>query len=140
MTDMPNTADNGDPPRGRPQDSASPPGPDLVAECSDAIECLIADVIDPEAARSRGDDPNRLDRLLAGQAVALDLIFTRLAMESAARDTRLPAVLGLALRAQSQSRATLNTLASLAGPRGTPKRSQRNFDEQSVANGKKPSS
>jgi len=39
----------------------------------------------------------------------------------------------------SQSRATLDSLASFAGPRARPRRTERNFGEQTIANGNRPS-
>ncbi len=47
-------------------------------------------------------------------------------------------VLRLALKAQSQSRTTLDSLRSFAGPRAPRLRSERNFDDQTIANGKNP--
>lgn len=65
----------------------------------------------------RGDQ-NKLKSLLFGQAVALQAIFTRLAGMAARADylPQLEPQLRLALKAQSQSRATLETLAMVMNP------------------------
>jgi hypothetical protein len=87
----------------------------------------------------RGNDFSALNAVLAGQALALDTIFTQLAREAVEDNILVQQVLRLALKAQSQSRATVDSLVSIARPRARPRRSQRNFDEQTIADGNYPS-
>lgn len=66
-----------------------------------------------------GGDLRNLEAMLIGQATALQTIFTSLARR-AANQERLPqyqAFLGLALKAQAQSRATISALVELKYPR-----------------------
>jgi len=102
---------------------------------TDPVERTIA-MIQSEAARLRGNDFSALNAVLAGQALALDTIFTQLARESVEDNILFRQTLCLALKAQSQSRATLHSLVSFARPRAQSRRSERNFDEQIIANGK----
>lgn len=63
-------------------------------------------------------DLSHAEQMLAAQATALQTLFTRLA-ERAMEQTHMPnleAFMRLALRAQSQSRATLETLATIKNP------------------------
>ena len=63
-------------------------------------------------------DLSHAEQMLAAQATALQTLFTRLA-ERAMEQTHMPnleAFMRLALRAQSQSRATLETLAAIKSP------------------------
>ena len=110
-------------------------GPEESGAQTDPVERTIA-IIQSEAARLRGNDFSALNPVLAGQALALDTIFTQLAREAVKDDILLQQTLRLALRAQSQSRATLDSLISFAGPRPRSRRSERNFDGQTIANGK----
>lgn len=67
----------------------------------------------------RGGDLKTLEAMLIGQATALQTIFTSLAMR-AVNQERLPqyqAFLGLALKAQAQSRATISALVDLKYPK-----------------------
>ena len=67
----------------------------------------------------KGGDLHTLEAMLIGQATALQTIFTSLARR-AANQERLPqyqAFLGLALKAQAQSRATISALVELKYPK-----------------------
>jgi hypothetical protein len=113
-------------------------GPEPGGAQADPVERLIA-IIESDAARLRGNDFSALNSVLAGQALALDTMFAQLARESVGDNILDHQVMRLALRAQSQSRTTLDSLVSVARPRAHPGRSQRNFDEQTVANRNSPS-
>ena len=113
-------------------------GPQESSPRTDPVERTIA-IIESEAARLRGNDFSALNAVLAGQALALDTIFTQLAREAVEDNILAREVLRLALKAQSQSRSALDSLASFARPRVLSRRSERNFDEQTVANGNHPS-
>ena len=112
-------------------------GPQESSAQTDPVERTIA-IVESEAARLRGNDFSALNAVLAGQALALDTIFTQLAREAVEDNILVHQVLRLALKAQSQSRTTLDSLRSFAGPRARPLRSERNLDEQTIANGKAP--
>ena len=106
-------------------------------QAMDAIDRTIA-TIETESARIQAHDLAAVEAVFASQALALDTLFTQLAQGSM-YDTHLwPEPLRLALRAQSQSRATLSTLLSLIHPRaGTPRtRDSKNSREQTEGNGK----
>jgi hypothetical protein len=63
-------------------------------------------------------DTSMIEAMLFDQAVALQAIFTNLSIEAAASGqlSRMEPLLRLALKAQSQSRATLETLGVLKSP------------------------
>ena len=69
--------------------------------------------------RSKGGDLSTLEDMLIGQATALQTIFTSLALRAQAQTSQrnLEAFLGLALKAQAQSRATITALVDLKHPR-----------------------
>ena len=110
-------------------------GPEPSGAQTDPVERTIA-IIESEAARLRGNDFSALNAVLAGQALALDTIFTQLAREAVEDNILTYQVLRLALKAQSQSRTTLDSLRYVAGPRAPHLRPKRNFDEQTDASGK----
>jgi hypothetical protein len=112
-------------------------GPEPNSAQTDPVERTIA-IVESEAARLRGNDFSALNAVLAGQALALDTIFTQLVREAVDDNILVREVLRLALRAQSQSRATLHSLVSSARPCVRPSRSKGNFDEQTIANGNNP--
>jgi hypothetical protein len=112
-------------------------GPEPSDAQTGPVERLIA-IIESEAARLRGSDFSALNSVLAGQALALDTMFAQLARESVEDNVLDHPVMRLALKAQSQSRATLESLVAVARPQPHPKRSQGNFDGQTVANGNRP--
>ena len=113
-------------------------GPEPGGAQTDPVERTIA-IIESEAARLRGNDFSALNAVLAGQALALDTIFTQLAKEAVEDNVVGYQLLRLALKAQMQSRTTLDSLRSVAGPRTPRLHPERNFDEQTIANGKGPS-
>ena len=112
-------------------------GTEDVGARTDPVERIIA-IIESEAARLRGNDLSALNAVLAGQALALDTIFAKLAREAVEDDIVRRHTLALALKAQSQSRATLGSLVSFVRPRtaARPRRSKENSDEQTIAGGK----
>ena len=69
--------------------------------------------------RSKGGDLSTLEDMLIGQATALQTIFTSLAKRAQTQTSQrnLEAFLGLALKAQAQSRATITALVDLKHPR-----------------------
>jgi len=73
------------------------------------------------STRSVKDNSKDLEYMLTSQAIALDSIFNRLAIQAQASIGKHPKVvdtyLRLALKAQSQCRATAETLAVLKSPR-----------------------
>ena len=81
----------------------------------------------------KGGDLHTLEAMLISQATALQTIFTSLARRACTQD-RLPqyqTFLGLALKAQAQSRATISALVDLKYPR------QATFVKQAnIANGR----
>lgn len=69
--------------------------------------------------KTKAGDLSNLEAMLIGQATALQTIFTSLAKRAAHQEyqKRLEALLGLALKAQAQSRATISALVDLKYPR-----------------------
>ena len=67
----------------------------------------------------KGGDLHALEAMLISQATALQTIFTSLARRAQEQDYQknLGAFLGLALKAQAQSRATISALVDLKYPR-----------------------
>jgi hypothetical protein len=107
------------------------------AKAMDAIDRTIA-TIETESARIQAHDLSAVEAVFASQALALDTLFSQLARGSM-YDTKLwPEPLRLALKAQSQSRATLSTLLSLIHPRDGASRTRgsKKSREQSEGNGK----
>lgn len=100
----------------------------------DSVDRLVA-MIESEAARIRGNDLSALMTVLANQALTLDTIFAELVKRAVKDDVMLYDSLRLGLKAQSQSRAALTCLVSVARPRTHAPRSNKNFDEQTAANG-----
>ncbi len=81
----------------------------------------------------RNGDLRQMEAMLVGQATALQTIFTSLARRAQAQTSQrnLEAFLGLALKAQAQSRATISALVDLKYPR-----QQATFVKQAnIANG-----
>lgn len=107
------------------------------SEPTDSVDRLVA-MIESEAARIRGNDLSALNTVLGSQVLALDTIFAELVKKAVRDDIVLYDALRLALKAQSQSRAALNCLVSVARPR-LPTGSNKNFAEQTAANGNSPS-
>jgi hypothetical protein len=73
-----------------------------------------------QCIRVNGGDLKRAESMLISQAHSLDVIFTRLALDASANSPSnmeaFQTFLKLALRAQSQCRATLETLATIKNP------------------------
>jgi hypothetical protein len=117
----------------RGRDTASSAG----ATAMDAIDRTIA-TIEAESARIQAHDLSAVEAVFASQALALDTLFTQLARGSMYDTNLWPEPLRLALRAQSQSRATLSTLLSLIHPRAAASRTRgaKNSREQSEGSGK----
>lgn len=74
------------------------------------LERLCADV--------NGGDTNRMEAMLLSQAVSLEVIFAALARRGSQQENmrHFESFLKLALRAQSQARATLEALAAIKNP------------------------
>jgi hypothetical protein len=79
---------------------------------------LIAE-LDRQATQVQAGDLKRVEAMLIGQEHALNAMFTQLAERAQAQSgmAQIQCLLGLALRSQSQCRATLETLAELKRPR-----------------------
>ncbi len=80
--------------------------PDLVAEMKKAGDEAVA------------GDLGRVERMLANQLLTLDMLFNNLAQRSGRQDTfkGIEVLMRLALKAQSQARATAETLAIIKNP------------------------
>jgi hypothetical protein len=89
-----------------------------------------------------GGDMQPVESMLFSQAKTLETIFTNLARRAAAQESIqwLQALLGLALKAQAQSRATLAVLAEVKNPRPVAFVKQANISSgpQQVNNGLQP--
>lgn len=78
----------------------------------------IGQQLEEIAARVKEGDLSDLETMLVSQAVALQSIFSQLATNSKVQNVKAyEATLGLALKAQSASRATIAALAELKNPR-----------------------
>jgi hypothetical protein len=102
----------------------------------DPVSATLA-MIESEGARLRGYDFSALNAVLGTQALALDTIFTQLVREAVENGGLVGRHdLRLALKAQAQSRATLDSLVTHARrQQNRAQPSEKNFDEQSAANG-----
>lgn len=87
-------------------------GPDV-----DLME--MVNVLTENARQAREGDLSNLEAMLLSQATGLQAIFTSLAKRAQVQTSQrnLEAFLGLAMKAQSQSRATIATLVELKFPR-----------------------
>ena len=95
------------------------------------INVMIERLVDT-CADVKGGDLRNLEAMLVGQATALQTIFTSLARRAVDQEQmrHYEAFLGLALKAQAQSRATISALVDLKYPR------QATFVKQAnIANG-----
>ena len=81
------------------------------------VPSLTDELRDQAAAVNRGE-LNHVEAMLMNQATALQSLFARLSERGMSCDTIVPfeANLRMALRAQSQCRATLETLAAIKNP------------------------
>jgi hypothetical protein len=79
----------------------------------------MIDAIQGTTQRVKGGDLSDLEAMLVSQATALQMIFTNYARraQSQQHQRNLEAFLGLALKAQAQSRATITALVDLKYPR-----------------------
>jgi hypothetical protein len=110
--------------------AAAPNGSD------DKREALLrtAAIVQAAAAKLNANDFTALEAVCASHVLALDVIFNEFARDAARVEDYLSrSSMATALRAQSQCRATLKTLASL-----TAKKKLRNFDEQTDGNANRP--
>lgn len=87
-------------------------GPDV-----DLME--MVNVLTENSRQARDGDLSHLEAMLVSQATGLQAIFTSLAKRAQVQTSQrnLEAFLGLAMKAQSQSRATIATLVDLKYPR-----------------------
>ena len=96
------------------------------------------DVLSEKAVRVQGGDMSEVESTLTAQAVALDAIFNGLAKRAASNmGTNLNATetyLRLALKAQSQCRTTLETLAEIKYPKAATFVRQQNVAYQQQVN------
>ena len=78
----------------------------------------LTDVLRDQAAAVNRGELNHIEAMLMNQATAMQNLFARLAERGMSCDTIVPfeANLRIALRAQSQCRATLETLAAIKNP------------------------
>lgn len=79
----------------------------------------LMDGLTASMERSKGDDLSMLEAMLVGQAIALQSIFSKLAVDAQSQSSQrnTEALLGLALKAQAQSRATITAVVDLKHPR-----------------------
>jgi hypothetical protein len=105
-----------------------------ATNAADALELTIAEV--------QSGDLSAMEAMLVSQAVALQAVFTTLAQRAAVQTVRenITATLGLALKAQAQSRATIQAIADIKFPRTTAFVKQTNIAHgaQQVNNGVEP--
>jgi hypothetical protein len=90
--------------------------------------------------RCRAGDLGGLEDILVGQAMTLQVMFASLARRAQAQEYQkhLEAFMGLALKCQAQSRATIDSLVNLKYPRTTVIAKQANINsngQQQVNNG-----
>ena len=98
----------------------------------DADMSVLVDQLRDTFTEVKGGDLHTLEAMLISQATALQTIFTSLARRAQDQTSQrnLEAFLGLAMKAQSQSRATISALVDLKYPR------QATFVKQAnIANG-----
>lgn len=114
----------------------------LESEEIGIMEALYA--IEDWNSELKGNNPLQLtERMLLSQAIALNQIFTALANKSSRQEymKNLETYMRLALKAQSQSRATLETLANIKQPPHVVIAKQANLaNNQQVNNGPMPDS
>ena len=99
---------------------------------SDVNLMALIELLRQSADKAKGGDLSGLEAMLIGQATALQTIFTSLARRAMIQECQknLESFLGLALKAQAQSRATISALVDLKYPR------QATFVKQAnIANG-----
>lgn len=81
----------------------------------------VADALEAMIEAVRGGDMSSLEAMLVSQAVALQSIFADSASRARAQNSREASgsLMGIAMKAQAQCRATLQTLAEIKNPRTT---------------------
>ena len=86
---------------------------------SDVNLMALIESLQQSTDQTKAGDLSHLEAMLIGQATALQTIFTSLAKRAAHQEYQkhLEAFLGLALKAQAQSRATISALVDLKYPR-----------------------
>jgi len=86
---------------------------------SDVNLMALIESLQQSTDQSKAGDLSHLEAMLIGQATALQTIFTSLARRAAHQEYQkhLESFLGLALKAQAQSRATISALVELKYPR-----------------------
>ncbi|WP_051293889.1 hypothetical protein [Pseudoduganella violaceinigra] len=96
----------------------------------------LVDSLNALAAKVQGGDLSVVEQMLVSQAVALQGVFTNLTHRAAAQTNPrlLQTQLGLALRAQSQARSTLEALIQLKQPPSPTYISQANIAAQQQVN------
>ena len=79
---------------------------------------ILMDIIRKQAGAVQGGDMSQAEAMLANQATALQTLFARLVERGMCQSTMpiLETFMKLALRAQNQCRATLETLAAIKNP------------------------
>ena len=105
---------------------------DAGGDASDPVERTIA-TIEAESARIEANDLSAVEAVFVSQALALDTMFTTLARGSMYEEDLWPEPLRLALKAQAQSRATLQTLLSLKNPPRSAPGTNRNLSSVALA-------
>jgi hypothetical protein len=88
-------------------------------------------IIESAAAKIDAGDFTAIESALAGQALALDVIFDQFARRSARGDLLFHDPMKMALRAQSQCRVTFKNLIALKNPDAS-----RNSRKRTIENGK----
>lgn len=108
------------------------------AGCGDELE--ITDLVD--AMKRAGDlavagDLSRVERTLVNQMLTLDVLFDNLAQRAGKQETfkGIEVLMRLALKAQSQARATAETLATIKNPMPYIKQTNIANGHQQVING-----
>ena len=88
----------------------------------EALDFVLAlGILEREVSKVQGGDLAKIEEMLLSQAVALELMFTSLARRAKAQEKLLQyeTHMRFALKAQNQSRATLQTLIQLKQPSQT---------------------
>lgn len=110
--------------------------PDVIGD--DLDPNALADILKANIAQSAAGDLTGLESMLIGQATALQTVFVSLARRARNQEyqKQFEGYLGLALKAQAQSRATIQAVIDLKYPRQVQYVQQANFAHtQQVNNG-----
>jgi hypothetical protein len=100
----------------------------------------VADALEATIEAVRGGDLSALEAMLVSQAFALQSVFTDCATRARAQNSREASgtLMGLAMKAQAQCRATVQTIGELKAPRSTIFAKQANVNnggQQQINNG-----